>query len=183
MLRRVTLVRTDVSEELSASIIRITRIGELRTTLAVTSNRRTLTLFLVHRFLSPWCRRLYVPSKRLFLQEPYGITSQKTTFFIVTVVKTANLKLIFSLLRRSRTGALPQLHYTFRSVSTNVPQNKGLQIFRAGNVECFSFPLLLLIGSTGTRPVDHLLFVFVESSFSVRCQICRSTRYLNTTAF
>jgi hypothetical protein len=29
MLRRVALVRTDVSEELSASIIRVTRIGEL----------------------------------------------------------------------------------------------------------------------------------------------------------
>jgi hypothetical protein len=41
MLRRVALVRTDVSEELSASFIRVTRIGELRT-LAVTSNRRTL---------------------------------------------------------------------------------------------------------------------------------------------
>jgi hypothetical protein len=36
------LVRTDVSEELSASFIRVTRIGELGTTLAVTSNRRTL---------------------------------------------------------------------------------------------------------------------------------------------
>jgi hypothetical protein len=31
MLRRVALVRTDVSEELSASIIRETRIGELGT--------------------------------------------------------------------------------------------------------------------------------------------------------
>jgi hypothetical protein len=41
MLRRVALVRTDVSEKLSASIIRVTRIGELGTTLAVTSNRRT----------------------------------------------------------------------------------------------------------------------------------------------
>jgi hypothetical protein len=38
----VALVRTDVSEELSASFIRVTRIGELGTTLAVTSNRRTL---------------------------------------------------------------------------------------------------------------------------------------------
>jgi hypothetical protein len=38
MLRRVALVRTDVSEELSASIIRVTRVGELGT-LAVTSNR------------------------------------------------------------------------------------------------------------------------------------------------
>jgi hypothetical protein len=42
MLRRVALVRNDVSEEPSASFIRVTRIGELGTTLAVTSNRRTL---------------------------------------------------------------------------------------------------------------------------------------------
>jgi hypothetical protein len=46
MLRRVALVRTDVSEELSASFIRATRIGELGTTLAVTSNRHTLLVFL-----------------------------------------------------------------------------------------------------------------------------------------
>jgi hypothetical protein len=67
MLRRVALVRTDVSEEPSAYFIRVTRIGELGTTLAATSNRRTLLVFLrsvrrllvaasfvlVHRFLSP----------------------------------------------------------------------------------------------------------------------------------
>jgi hypothetical protein len=35
MLRRVALVRTDVSEELSASFIRETRISELGTTLTV----------------------------------------------------------------------------------------------------------------------------------------------------
>jgi hypothetical protein len=45
MLRRVALVRTDVSEELRASFIRVTRIGELRATLAVTSNQHTV-LFL-----------------------------------------------------------------------------------------------------------------------------------------
>jgi hypothetical protein len=39
MLRRVALVRTDVSEKLSVSIIRVTIIGELGTKLAVTSNR------------------------------------------------------------------------------------------------------------------------------------------------
>jgi hypothetical protein len=38
MLHRVALVRTDVSEELNASFIRVTRIGELVTTLAVTSS-------------------------------------------------------------------------------------------------------------------------------------------------
>jgi hypothetical protein len=42
MLPRVALVRTDVSEEISVSIIRLTRIGELETTLALTSNRRNL---------------------------------------------------------------------------------------------------------------------------------------------
>jgi hypothetical protein len=43
MLRRVALVGTDVSEELSASFMKVTRIGELGTTLAVTSNRRNNT--------------------------------------------------------------------------------------------------------------------------------------------
>jgi hypothetical protein len=38
MLCRVALVITDVSEELSASIIRATRLGKLGTMLAVTSN-------------------------------------------------------------------------------------------------------------------------------------------------
>jgi hypothetical protein len=42
MLRHVALVRTDVSGERSAYFIRVTRNGELGTTLAVTSNRRTL---------------------------------------------------------------------------------------------------------------------------------------------
>jgi hypothetical protein len=35
MILRVALVRTDLSEQLSASFIRVTRIGELGTTLAV----------------------------------------------------------------------------------------------------------------------------------------------------
>jgi hypothetical protein len=44
MLRPVALVRADVPEELSASFIRVTGIGEIGTTLAVTtrSTRRTL---------------------------------------------------------------------------------------------------------------------------------------------
>jgi hypothetical protein len=74
MLRRVALVRADVSEELSASFIRMTRIGELGKTLAVTDNRRRL-------------RR----NTSRFLQEPHGVTSHKTPFFIVTAVKTSNL--------------------------------------------------------------------------------------------
>jgi hypothetical protein len=67
MSHRVALVR-NVSVERIASIIRVTRIGEPGTR---------------------W--RRHVPPKRRFLEEPHGITSQKTAFFIVTVVKTSNL--------------------------------------------------------------------------------------------
>jgi hypothetical protein len=77
MLRLVALMRTDVSEERSASIMRVTRIGEQGTTLPATSNRCTL-----RRFLSPWWWRCYVPPKRQFWLEPYGVTSQKTAFLI-----------------------------------------------------------------------------------------------------
>jgi hypothetical protein len=56
MLRRVVLVRTDVSEEPSVSVIRVTRIpddGGLGS------------------------------SETRFLQEAHGVTSQKTAFFIL----------------------------------------------------------------------------------------------------
>jgi hypothetical protein len=45
LLRNVAFVRTEVSEEPRASITRVTRIGELGRTLAVTSNRRTANVF------------------------------------------------------------------------------------------------------------------------------------------
>jgi hypothetical protein len=53
MLCCVALVGTDVSEEPSVSIIRVTRIGEIVTTLAVTSNRRTLPRLLVTASVVP----------------------------------------------------------------------------------------------------------------------------------
>jgi hypothetical protein len=56
MLSCVALVRTNVLEECIASIIKVTRIGELWPTLAVTSNRSML------------CQ---------FLQEPHCVTPQK----------------------------------------------------------------------------------------------------------
>jgi hypothetical protein len=37
MLRRAAIVRTDISDECIISVIKVARIGELRTTLAVTS--------------------------------------------------------------------------------------------------------------------------------------------------
>jgi hypothetical protein len=43
----MVLAGTDVSEEPVATIIRLSRIGELGTTLAVTSNRRRLLAFFI----------------------------------------------------------------------------------------------------------------------------------------
>jgi hypothetical protein len=52
MLRRVALIRTDVSEEPSASI-RVTRIGELGTTTVLTSNRCFVRRLLVTASIVP----------------------------------------------------------------------------------------------------------------------------------
>jgi hypothetical protein len=77
MLRRVGLLRTDVSEERIVSITRVAKIGSLGT-LAVTSNRSTRDGGVV-------------PPKRRFLQEPHNVISQKTAFFTVATVKTSIL--------------------------------------------------------------------------------------------
>jgi hypothetical protein len=58
MLRRVALVRTDVSEELSASLIMVTRICELGTKLAV------IFLCSVRRLL---VRANFVPSSQILV--------------------------------------------------------------------------------------------------------------------
>jgi hypothetical protein len=53
MLCRVALVRTDVSEELSTSIIRMTTIGDLGTTLAVIHFLRSVSRLLVTASVVP----------------------------------------------------------------------------------------------------------------------------------
>jgi hypothetical protein len=87
MLRRVALVRTDVSEECSVSFIRVTIIGERGTKLAVTSNRRTL-----RRTIIFYCSCHPDDGGAKFLRNvgSYGSSSQKTVFFIVIAVKTSN---------------------------------------------------------------------------------------------
>jgi hypothetical protein len=101
LLRRVALVRTDVSKERIASIIRVTKIGALGTTQAATSNRRTLRRNTKSLGISSKRTRLLVAacvvpsapifvtlmkeapgsSETWFLQEPHGVTTQKTPFF------------------------------------------------------------------------------------------------------
>jgi hypothetical protein len=56
MLYRVAFVRIDVSEEPSTSIVRVIRIGELGTSLAVTSNRHPLRRNTVHTIYTVFLR-------------------------------------------------------------------------------------------------------------------------------
>jgi hypothetical protein len=67
MLRRVALVRTDVSEERSAYIIMVTRI------------------------ISTLMMEALQSSETSVLTGATRVTSQNTAFFIVTAVKTSNL--------------------------------------------------------------------------------------------
>jgi hypothetical protein len=71
MLRRLALIRPDVSEGLSAAIIRVTRIDELGSTLAVSSSLILVTLMMEALSFS----------EKSVLQEPHCVTSQKTTLF------------------------------------------------------------------------------------------------------
>jgi hypothetical protein len=80
MLRRVALVRTDVSEERSASIIRMIRIGDLGTFAVISTGARYKEILVLLRSVL----------QTSFLQEPHCVTSQKTLFHIVTAVKTPN---------------------------------------------------------------------------------------------
>jgi membrane-bound acyltransferase YfiQ involved in biofilm formation len=81
MLRRVALVRTDVSKELSAYIIRTTRIAELGT-VAVTSNRRTLRR---NTILVTLMMEALHSSETSVLTRTTGLTFQKTAIFRVYV--------------------------------------------------------------------------------------------------
>jgi hypothetical protein len=97
----VAVVRTNVSEERRASFIRVTRIVELGTTLAATSNRRTLRS--VHQLLVAarvvlsstifvtLMKEALGSSETSVLTQPHGVTSHNTPFFIVTAVETSYL--------------------------------------------------------------------------------------------
>jgi hypothetical protein len=77
ILRRLALVRTDASEEPIPSIIRVTRIGELGTTLSVASNFYQSEMEVI------------LPFETFAFIKPYGVTFQETAFFIVTAVTTS----------------------------------------------------------------------------------------------
>jgi hypothetical protein len=118
MLRRVALVRTDVSEELNAPFIRVKRIGELGTTLAATSNRRKLrrnTLVFLRSVGRLLVTASVVPSSRI----------------LVTLMKEA--------LSSSETSVLT------RTTRRNIPEDTILHSHLGENLKSYTVNLLLRI--------------------------------------
>jgi hypothetical protein len=94
----VWLLRTDVSEELSAFINRVIRIRELGTRVFL----RSLCRLLITANVVPSSPILVIlmmeaqsSSETSVLTRATRVTFQKTPFFIVTAVKTSNLTFIF----------------------------------------------------------------------------------------
>jgi hypothetical protein len=78
MLCHVALVRTDALEELSASIIRVFLCSLHQLLIMADTPSSPIVVTLVMEALRS--------SKRRFLQDPHGVTSQKTAFFNVEFV-------------------------------------------------------------------------------------------------
>jgi hypothetical protein len=91
MLRRVALVRTDVSEKRTASIIRVKIMSELSKYVIVfhslvTANIVSSSLIILNLIMEDTRS-----SETWFLKESHGLTSEKMAIFIITVAKSSNL--------------------------------------------------------------------------------------------
>jgi hypothetical protein len=138
MLRRVALVTTDVSQEHSTSIIRVTRISDLGTTLAVTSNRNTL-------------RRNHL--LRL------SISSHSALVVVTANVVTRSLILVTLMMEALRSCDTSVL---IRAIRRNIPEDGILHSHRRENLKsCIALTGWSVYRRSNVSPVKHELGFYI----------------------
>jgi hypothetical protein len=160
MLRRVALVRTDVSQELSTSFIRVTRIGEQETTLAVTNHRLTL-----RRNTSYWYLVFLRSMRRLFVTASVVPSSP----ILVTLMKEALSSCETSLLTRATRRNSPEdailLSQTLLTSTSRSKFSNAANLFEMVH-DTSLYPLLHLTSWDGTSVYDICAILVYSLLFS-----------------